>query len=218
MNLAWNTLDNTIVPNDEAFKVITKNVHSVRVVLTELVELEASYTFAGNDKSTMDSPLFDIICVPYPNVNQEYNIIVPLDHVSTQIPVNREWSMAIMESICRKGGGDSGYVYDLQLLPYCPIQEKLIKSPKGYYTADETDGFAFVKTGNNIKAVILVAPKSTFTVDIDKRIDLPTRYKEETKSALVSVPDEQFITTETVSQDFTMDIPESLGQLENINR
>ena len=175
MTNIWNTATGqSVSPDNKSFKVIV-NWISIRIELTELQAYQTEADFgAYTGKGTLDSPLFDAICLPYGDVN------IKASDGLLDIHTSAERSLQIMNSIATQL--TSQYVLDLQLLPYCPLQG-LISSSKtisvrylndtavcGIYSGDYTD-------------CLLVAENANFTLDIKETIEINGFYDGEVSSA-----------------------------------
>lgn len=121
----------------------------------------ASVTLDNNRYHLEDSP-YDMFCIPYSDDLEIYKNGVFQFKANKSIAIN----MAI--EISKDAG--SGTVYDVQLLPYCPVRYCItsnnkfdIQNSRVHYIKDSSD--------NNI-GVILWATTSEFTFDISESIDI----------------------------------------------
>lgn len=119
---------------------------------------------------TVDS-LYDIIAMPYGAMDIRYGAGTN-DHFTTDSLV----SMASMTSIATAlgGGSDKSFIYDIQLLPYCPVQGLLEDEP-GKITIDpanEHKEFDYVLDQSNSSkiGILFYVPKSSFTLNIEKEM------------------------------------------------
>ena len=159
LNTIFNTANGTsITANDSAFKARVKYI-GYRVELTELTEVETSVnfgTFPG--KGTTDSALFDAICMPYGELTEFVGW-----EVSAELTTTADRSLKIMNSIATQLGADN--VLDLQLLPYCPVQNVLndYYDEQGKIAIKDTDVDALVLNCYNLYGttdILLVCPES----------------------------------------------------------
>ena len=119
---------------------------------------------------TVDA-LYDIIAMPYGAMDIRYGAGAS-DHFTTDSLV----SMASMTSIATAlgGGGDKSFIYDIQLLPYCPVQGLLEEEP-GKITIDPTTEhkeFDYILDQSNSSkiGILFYVPKSSFTLNIEKEM------------------------------------------------
>lgn len=119
---------------------------------------------------TVDA-LYDIIAMPYGAMDIRYGA-GNSDHFTTDSLV----SMASMTSIATAlgGGSDKSFIYDIQLLPYCPVQGLLEDEP-GKITIDpanEHKEFDYVldKSNSSKIGILFYVPKSSFTLNIEKEM------------------------------------------------
>ena len=160
----WNTsTGQSASPNDRAF-TIKVNWISLRIELEELSAFQTVLDFGSfTGKGTKDSALFDVVCVPYGNIR------ITAQGGLIDLHTDAERSMSLMNSLAT--ALTSQYVLDLQLLPYCPLQNLLTYSRisvkylndsavQGIFSGDTTD-------------LLLVADSVSFTFDINRSIDPP---------------------------------------------
>lgn len=119
---------------------------------------------------TVDA-LYDIIALPYGSVKITYGS-GDNDYFYTDSLV----SMASITSIATNLGGGSGssFIYDIQLLPYCPVQGLLDDEPGSITVAagGEHKEYDYVLDQSNSSkiGILFYVPNSSFTLDIDKEM------------------------------------------------
>ena len=153
----WNSLNTSNVtgsPSDQSFR-LSYNYRTYTLTL-EQIFTDAQVTINDTRYHLEDQP-YDMFCIPYSNDLEIYKNGAQLSFTANKsIAVN----MAI--SIAKETG--SANVYDVQLLPYCPIRY-MIKSDGTFDIGDAR--VHYVKDGNdNNIGVILWATTSAFTLDI----------------------------------------------------
>lgn len=183
MKNKWNAaMTQSVSPNDKAFRIEIKYIN-YRIKLDELTDVETTVDFANyNGTGTIDSPLYDVIAMPYGDLT----IFVGWE-VSAELDETASRSMAIMNSLATQLG--TSYVLDLQVLPYCPVPDVL----NDYY--DEEGKIAILEDVTDTLAIyasdmegatdaILVCPRcQDITFDISKSIsitdssDVPDAFK-----------------------------------------
>lgn len=144
-------------PNDKSFVLINSN-YNYTIELEELVAEELTYDMATSTKLiTTDAP-YNIFAIPYGEIDVYSDYTqegeVNLCKTNAEIAVNA--AMAIQKN-------NPGIVYDIQILPYCPVQGLIIDG-KIYFTSVEQ--YSTIKKGEEIKGVIINVPSSRFEFNI----------------------------------------------------
>lgn len=172
MATKWNdAMDQSVTPNDKSFRIEISYVN-YRIELIELTDVETTIDFANYaGTGTVDSPLYDIIAMPYGTLTEFVGW-----EVSKEFTTSKERSMTIMNNLAAQLS--SQYVLDLQVLPYCPVQDVL----NDYY--DEEGKIAIIDDAIDTLAiyggdlygatdVILVCPRcQDITFNIEKSIEI----------------------------------------------
>lgn len=171
MNDCWNVANQSSqIANDYAFDAKI-NYESYRVVLEELTSIDTTIDFSVYQGSgTVDSMLFDAVCMPYGQIQEFF-----ASEVSIDLTTEETRSLRIMNSIARQL--TSEFVLDLQLLPYCPIQNLVNDDyiEEGGILVPEDDIGKFViyaSNGGTVTDALLVCPSSNFTFDIEKAVEI----------------------------------------------
>ena len=177
MRDAWRTATNqsTDDPNDKCF-VLKTNYQEVRLTITERPDLETVFDFHDyTGKGTQDSMLFDAICMPYGVVNM-YGSGGLIDYTTSP-----ERSLLIMNAVA-KALSDQ-YVLDLQLLPFCPVQNLLRSSDNKVHISYKNETCIVGVHSGQETDYILVCDQANFTFDIQQKItiqdnsNVPSVYK-----------------------------------------
>lgn len=156
-------------PNANSFKVeIVRTEY--RMVATELTNRETTWDMTGDKLITDDAP-YNIFAIPFGATQLEQDGYA----VATS---NSVMAMAVANSIIRVMGEN---LYDIQLLPYCPINTPMVMSPAGMglLTMYDVDAYSIVKlpgdeTLANRPCYILNVPKAKFSKNLSYSIDVPT--------------------------------------------
>ena len=112
-----------------------------------------------------DAP-YDMFCIPYSDDLQIY------DGTDT-FTCNKAVALSMATAIGETGG--AGSVFDVQLLPYCPIREAIQRSAEPSKKLDiSTISFDIItqKTTHAKLSAVLWAPRSTFTFNIEELSNL----------------------------------------------
>lgn len=172
---------------DDAF-VFSCTSHTYYLVFEELQGFDSYFNLSGPKLVTEDAG-YDVFAIPYP-LNGNMDVIVRNTEgvlVGKTFTATQTNSLAIAQSIARQAGTK---LYDLQLLPYCPITSgveykdinagglyKIYKlavttgklaSSEGLavsYVGKSSDSGETIDTGNLI-GVVLHCPSSQFSFDI----------------------------------------------------
>lgn len=154
----------TVTPNNNCFGIIPVDGEYVTVELVEEATVDARAIFPS-DGATTNNPLYDIICMPYnPDGSIHY-----VKNGSSKF-VNSDVNLASMYSITTALGGDRGYILDLQLLPYCPIQSMVAD---GHIEIDVNadNVFRIEDNAGNFLSGGFIAPSGEFTFDVLEPIE-----------------------------------------------
>lgn len=120
-------------------------------------------TFTINDHKTLQDAPYDMLAIPYGDIT-----------INNNQCGNKELGLAIAGRISEQWGGVSAKLYDIQLLPYCPLREYLLVD--GSMTVTNAVNYTEVKDSDgNVKDYILWANTSTmsFTIPYTITVDDP---------------------------------------------
>ena len=120
-------------------------------------------TFTINDHSSLQDAPYDMFAIPYGDIT-----------INNKQCGNKELGLAIAGRISEQWGGANPKLYDIQLLPYCPLREYLLVD--GSLSLTNAVNYTEVKDSDgNIKDYILWANTSTmrFTIPYTITIDDP---------------------------------------------
>ena len=148
-------------PGKDSYKV-DYDYYAYSIALDQMAT--TSSVTIDNDRYHLEDQPFDMFCIPYSDT-------LPIYKNGTKLfNANKSLAVGIATAIGAESG--SGNVYDVQLLPYCPIsviqQDGAIDI--GNYKVD------YIKQNNIDVGVVLWATTSSFTVNINKTIEV-TDYK-----------------------------------------
>ena len=147
-------------PDSKSFKVVyTAQTYSI--VLTELENLETTYNITNNRLKTEDAP-YDIFAIPYGEVE-----VTKVNDSSFALTTSREIGMATAMSIQLQEGIQ---IYDIQILPYCPVSELLIANGKLEVVDDRQYSFIVDNNSQTNVGIIFNVPRSSFSVNIQHTI------------------------------------------------
>lgn len=160
----WNTIQNntTLIgqsSNDQYHCSMKTTVYNVVATVLDVGEYKIN---VGNERYTTSDAPYDILAIPYGNN--------PILNGTTQIPNNASVNMQIAMALAEKYTG-SGTIYDVQLLPYCPIQSKIGKDGV-LNLKNDTSLFTTIKKGSEDVGIAINCPLSSFSFTISQSIKL----------------------------------------------
>ena len=200
-------------PDNDSFKYSYK-VNTYTVIIAEDKAKTVKCSLPSGRAHTKDS-LYDIFCIPYGDLPVSYS---RGGAWTEEFRTNKQAALAAAMAI---GNSMGSALYDIQLLPYCPVQSAI--NSEGQLTLAgmiSNSQFSLITDTSTNPAtfvgVILYATSSSFTLNIDQPIDYP-RYKQITGFTNITVP-----TSTTISpiRDYTdyvlqnLNTPASTPQLD----
>ena len=162
------SVNNTIYGNP--YGSIAYKVKSVSAVLTEVMQ-DGTYSFdiPISRNKVKDAP-YDIFAIPYsPSGTDEPYVWIHADeHGAEGAHLNSEISLLVAQNISEKWGAT---LYDLQLLPYCPLPELLSDpgtSDMSIVNLKQGTDYTLVKdSSNKIMSMIVFPNNSSFSTKIE---------------------------------------------------
>jgi hypothetical protein len=94
---------------DPRFELEVQHTNT-KIILTEVYSGQLSIELAANRPHTNNCP-YDIFCIPYGEIKVGSSTSV----------VSKSVSLQMASKISKVGGGQTAAVYDIQLLPFCPL-------------------------------------------------------------------------------------------------
>ena len=129
-----------------------------RVQLTQLYA-QAKVVIDNNRVHLEDSP-YDMFCIPYSD-----DLVIKKEG-TTYCTANKSLALSIATAIGQQSGKDN--VYDIQLLPYCPVQRAI--QANGDFDIINESYDIITNNDNNVLGVVIWCDHSNFTFDIDNEI------------------------------------------------
>lgn len=120
----------------------------------------------------IDAP-YDMLCLPYGTSTLIYR--TPDDAGGKQLTGDMSnYTLNIAQQLATDLGGLSNYLYDIQLLPYCPCLEYMRGDV--FYMGNEPEGihYSLIYEGGTPVAYGLWAQKSSFSTNVYHWVDNPT--------------------------------------------
>ena len=153
-------------PNNKTFGLIVSAI-TYRMEFEHVAGVKGSVTIGSNRYRCNDAP-YDIFCIPAGEIAIYNGTELPVFTQSTEV------SMAAAMGLAKKYSG-SGLIYDLQLLPYCPVREYIEQRGEDYLLdvskAGEVKGRILDNDGDEV-GVVLYARNSSFTLDVVYEVDM----------------------------------------------
>lgn len=155
-------------PNGKTFGLIVTAL-TYRMEFEQVSGVQGSVTIGSNRFRCNDAP-YDIFCIPAGDIAVYNGAEQPVFTQSAEV------SMAAAMGLAKKYSG-SGFLYDLQLLPYCPVREYI--EQRGYDYILDVSNAGVVKGSildNNSTevGVVLYVRNSAFTLDVLYEVDVPS--------------------------------------------
>lgn len=137
---------------------------------------EISVTIAANRYKAVDSP-YDIFCIPYLPTDVYVNGV-------KQFTTQTNAATALAQEIASKVG--SAAIYDIQLLPYCPIRQVVRSINSGGIDVGSYIHSYITNSSDNPISIILWCTSSSFNFNIPFNVEFPdsvleTKIKSETE-------------------------------------
>ena len=166
-------------PNASTIKIYTSFVN-YKMSVEELTGLETTWNMSGSKLITENSP-YNIFAIPFGNCKlKELGVL--------KCTSKEEYALPLAQSIIQKMGKES--LYDIQLLPYCPIEDLDTKTVK----VKSIEAYSIVKDkDDNPVSFILNLPSSTFSKNLYYNVVKPftsidTKVSNECKKYRLSSP------------------------------
>ena len=118
------------------------------------------YVDLNSDRAHLNDAPYDMFCIPFSDT-------LKLQYGSTKFTCSKNVALSMATEIARDLG--SGSVYDVQLLPYCPNRNLVVKSGSPESVLDLTSvKYDLIKESvtNNPKSAVIWCTESTFQVPI----------------------------------------------------
>ena len=171
--------------NNNDYYYVRIEYQSTKIIAQKISYGTYSTKFPTAPYKLTDAP-YGMFCIPCPNPGDEVIIKNTGGSNADGITIDRNVSLRIAQALGNKYAG-AGVIYDLQLLPYCAVQQiftsnglDLNNDPKLFTPINRTEGSV-----TTVNGYILFASFSSFTLDItlknsisikDKKIDSQTDF------------------------------------------
>lgn len=134
--------------------------YTTYIITIEQAYTSASLTITTNRYHLKDQP-YDMFCIPYSDTLQVYK------NGALQYQSNKDLALSIGTTISTLIG--SSAVYDIQLLPYCPVRYCIKNNKFDYGDALITE---IKDSESHLIGALLWASTSTFSFDINQRLPI----------------------------------------------
>ena len=157
--------------NDRSLRV-SCSAPAWQITATEGPSKEVTLSFSGTRNKTIDA-LYDIIAIPYGEVSIGQFTGSGTQTYTELFKTNRNLGMATMNSIATKF--TTANVYDVQLLPYFPLQADIAADGKiAIDTSAVGTKFSYVVDNSTNPAtnvgIVFYIKESDFSLDIEKEL------------------------------------------------
>lgn len=152
---------NSFVPNgnDRAYS-FSYDCIGYGVRLEEISSAE-NYTLSITDRYTLNNAPYDMFCIPYTDGFEIYKNGTLISNKSS-----KDIAFGTAMALSRIYSNESAkFLYDLQLLPYCPIRYA-IKEDGSFDIEDNDLGLTYIKQNDENVCPVLFANTDSFTLNI----------------------------------------------------
>lgn len=126
---------------------------------------ELSFQIDGDQRHLEDAP-YDMFCIPFGAIKATIGSEkIELSYLQAQTI-----AMNVQSEIVKLFGGTSGNLFDIQILPYCPIQNTILSD--GSILVSDKNAFDLIKSGSTTKSFILWANSAKFSFTINHKIEI----------------------------------------------
>lgn len=148
---------------ENSYQVVTSQIE-VFIDLEEIATLSQSYEITSGKLITENAP-YDIFAIPYGEIKVINGDINDTNYNTTLVTTNAQNGLTTAAAIQVNAGTD--VIYDVQLLPYCPIQELI--TDNGEITVTSSKQYSLVKNNDDqsvITGIIFNVSKDNFEFNI----------------------------------------------------
>ena len=128
------------------------------LTLTQVTDKLTVTLPANDDRLHLEDAPYDMFCIPY------HQILCDTAN-DGRFRINTAASLAIANAIALTQE-ESNSTFDLQLLPYCPVQEIMSKRNSGLLDTTRYPAYLVKDSSGSACSVVVYAKRSNFTVDI----------------------------------------------------
>ena len=150
---------------------LTKTYTKKKIILRD-VEQVANYTYSitGNRDHVIDQP-YDMFCMPYGDVKVINTAATPQPadlHTSASLNLITATEMMTKYGI----GAANSYIYDVQLVPYCPLPQSMITGDAEITVSAPGQYSTILNSQSVISGYIFNCSQSSFTLDLPLQINI----------------------------------------------
>lgn len=149
--------------NDQTFS-INATLTAFRMTIVRRENLETKYSFKNDSLRTIDAP-WNIFAIPYGEITV-YDLVA-----QRWIQTNKEIAINTVMGMQEQ---HPGIIYDIQLLPYCPIPDLFMIGENAALYIDDSPQYSYITAGEGEEArnvgVIFNVPSSNFSTNVIYRV------------------------------------------------
>lgn len=154
----FNVFNNYFGNGDSNSYIVNSNIPQYTFKLTDLSEHSYNINITADRYHLSDAP-YDMFCIPYSD-----DLEIKKDG-QTILTSSKQIALDAAMALSRKYAGQSQALYDVQLLPYCPVRYCIQED--GSFDISDNDVSYITKSGTDEKnGIILFASSDSFTFDI----------------------------------------------------
>ena len=185
-------------PNETTFKYKFSTIEYT-VDIKEREDLAVKYNMTTERQTTEDAP-WNIFAIPYGEVNVVDDTDTVIVTTNQQIAINTAMSIQV---------NHPSAVYDIQLLPYCPIQELIVDDGKLQVTDIKQYSTIVDEANDTVVGIIFNVPQSRFSFDLTKYQVEPAQTRIERK--INNTCDKYRLTSPNYSNYFDFNVEKNEG-------
>ena len=125
--------------------------------------VSAKFTFDTTKQKLVDAPYY-MVCMPY----GDFTLHITDEGSSYNLPQTKEFAMDLMNNFVYNG---QSWIYDYQLLPYCPISglSAIVDEASADIYVDNYTSASIIKVqdGVGLKSIVFLAKYSKFSIQIN---------------------------------------------------
>lgn len=145
--------------NDQTFSIYaTRSAYRMTIVRRE--NLETKYSFKNDSLRTIDAP-WNIFAIPYGEITVYDITTMRWMQTNKEVAINTVMGMQEQHP---------GVIYDIQLLPYCPIPDLFMIGEDAALYVDDSPQYSYITAGEGEEArnvgVIFNIPSSNFSTNV----------------------------------------------------
>lgn len=133
------------------------------VTLTDVNFAGATFDFPHTANALEDAP-YKMFCIPFSKIQVNGSSVAPY-YFTLDNPFSTSLASSIAKALTKE------VVYDVQLLPYCPINDIFVGTTVNISSLTSGEDYIEVKNNNEVLSIIFFPKRSTFSFDININLE-----------------------------------------------